>query len=41
MNNKTISIIPGGENMVVVIATTKAKNKSMDSMHRSILKKEF
>lgn len=42
-NDKTVSITPAGEDLAVVIATTKTKkqNKPADSVHRSVLKKEF
>jgi len=42
-NDKTVSITPAGEDLAVVLATTKTKklNKPADSVHRSVLKKEF
>jgi large subunit ribosomal protein L28e len=43
-NNKTVSITPAaGEDLAVVVATTKTKkqHKPADSVHRSVLKKEF
>lgn len=42
-NKKTVSIQPAGEDLAVVLATTKTRkqNKPVDAVHKSILKKEF
>eukprot|EP00262_Sarcandra_glabra_P015189 TRINITY_DN461_c0_g1_i1.p1 TRINITY_DN461_c0_g1~~TRINITY_DN461_c0_g1_i1.p1 ORF type:complete len:147 (+),score=39.01 TRINITY_DN461_c0_g1_i1:71-511(+) len=42
-NKKTVSILPGGKDLSVVLATTKKKkqNQPAKMYHRSVLKKDF